>query len=169
MKLLKKVSDLLTKPRLREVTQEKENEEKDLSTEYLQSLKSHALPLTIHFPTSRTPYVSTVLEVSPSFLVIDQINHPQGHHLALQKMPFTALARVKNTFISFESTLSNYENESYQIAYPVCLQYKERRKIERLTLSPSHRVHADLFYLETASCSKHSIKRDRKVSFVLSK
>lgn len=129
----------------------KENDEKEalyLDT-VLITLFKYQCAVNVQFYRFKTPFLSTVLFVDPGhrFILIDEINHDEGHQLALQGESFVIKAQCGEDFVVFEGQVTSVQsfngNSCYRVTYPKAIAHSKRRDCPRHLISQDNKV--DLF------------------------
>lgn len=104
-------------------------------------LETRAL-LTVTIPDGSGTYNSAILEVSPDqqYLILDELNPRQGHHLFLEHKKINVRAAVKGVAIRFTTLLKDVHEEngifSYRVQFPEAIWQLQRRQSFRVTTGP---------------------------------
>lgn len=115
----------------------------------LQNLKNQRSPLSIKFGHSNTPYVSMLLDIDVNrrFIIIDEINAPEGHQQMCLGENFAVSGRDNGIFVLFQSKIIDYGTihgiSFYRLPYPKHIEYLQRRMTARLTIPMDIAIHAD--------------------------
>lgn len=115
----------------------------------LLNLKNHRAPLSIKFGHSPTPYVSMLLDVDANkqFIIVDEINSPEGHQQMCMGDPFAASSRANGVFVLFQSKLIDYgtinDVSFYLLPYPRHIEYLQRRVTPRMAIPADISMFAD--------------------------
>ncbi|MCS5711451.1 flagellar brake protein [Candidatus Berkiella aquae] len=129
----------------------KERDEKEalfLDT-VLATLFKHECAVNIQFYRFKTPFLSTVLYVDPAhrFILMDEINHDEGHNLALQGESFVIKAQCGEDFVVFEGQVHSVQSfnghSCYRVTYPKAIAHSKRRDCPRLPINHNNKI--DLF------------------------
>ncbi len=139
--------------RCQNLFRKKRNEQKAITEDLyieraLTTLRDKQQAVNIQFYRYQTPFVSTVLYISPAhdFLLLDEINHAEGNLHALNAEPFVVKAQCGEDLVIFEGQVSRLQAlrgmRCYRIAYPKNVAHSKRRGCPRFALQEKK---ADLF------------------------
>lgn len=114
------------------------NSDEKFYHQVLQSLKKDQKPLNIQFVNHAHEYISMILDVNyeTKTLVIDEMNSPMGHKLAINHVPFIASSKHQGVSVIFASTVVDYGTADgvyfYRLRYPDKIDYLQRRTMPRI-------------------------------------
>ncbi len=115
----------------------------------LNSLKKERIPLSIQFEHGSESFISMVLDVDANhqFIIIDEFNSPEAHHLACQGRPFIITAKESGIFIFFQSRVLDFGTidgiSFYRLAFPSHIEYMQRRASSRMQIPSDIAMSAD--------------------------
>ncbi|HRE32666.1 MAG TPA: flagellar brake protein [Candidatus Berkiella sp.] len=141
--------DIFKRPLRQRLTKEKNEAEALFLDSVLTTLYKHECAVNVQFYRFQTPFLSTVLYVDPArrFILIDEINHHEGHQLALQGEPFAIKAQCGEDFVVFEGKVNSVQpfNSStcYRLGYPNAIAHSKRRDCPRHPITHDNKI--DLF------------------------
>ncbi len=115
----------------------------------LSNLKKERTPLSIQFEQGSESFISMVLDVDANhqFIIIDEFNSPEAHHLACQGRPFIITAKDNGIFIFFQSRVLDSGTidgiSFYRLAFPNHIEYMQRRSSSRMQIPNDVAISAD--------------------------
>lgn len=93
--------------------------------------------VSLYFPERpQQGYGSSLIEVGRGALLLDQVNHPEGHAQLLAEKSFRALSKYKGVTVTFDCRLLGLtESEDglrYRVAFPERIYYPQLREFFRI-------------------------------------
>jgi len=106
----------------------------------LTTLRDQQQSINIQFYRCQTPFVCTVLYIDPAreFILLDEMNHNEGDHLAINAESFAVKAQCGEDIVIFEGQVSRIQTlrglRCYRVAYPKVIAHSKRRGCPRYVL-----------------------------------
>jgi len=109
----------------------------------LEALRASSVGISLYFPDQPGEgYASSLVKVTPGTLLLDQVNHPEGHAQLLNRKVFRALSKYRGVKVTFECRLIGIVEDGnalrYQVAFPRRLYYPQMREFFRIKVDSLH-------------------------------